>query len=972
MSSSKSSKRYLPLSLIILILLSGVVFYFYNVVRQNKLAAENIKIERIINEVSNCHIFYLTAIKEKRGYQIQLDQNYLYRYTDSKNKVYASFKSLDTLFSKRKEDALLQQYENSISKRFLHMDKHVDIINIVSIKKDSIKISLEDLALWESGNEEEEQYSSIISSLKKEASNLNNVQKNINQYNYLGFVFLVLITVFLVLLNMRQVKKLTTEKISREKEQQMLEIIKANEQEFSAAFEYASIGIGLVGKNGEWLRVNKSLCEMLGYSSSDLMLCTFQDITHEDDVEKDLAFLKQLVNDEIPSYQMVKRYYTKTGEIIWINLSVSKVLNADGSLKHFISQIENINDRKLAEIALHDEKERMSNVLAGTNAGTWELNIQTGEAAYNERWAAIAGYTLEELQPIDLNTWRNLVHPDDLKLSDEKLKACFEKNETYYECECRLKHKEGYLVWVLDRGKVISRTEDGQPLLISGTQTDISAIKNAEQAVKEKQALLETILNSIDVGIVACNAMGELTLFNKATQNMHGLPLKALPAKQWAAYYDLFEVDGHTVLAKENIPLYQALKNGNVTTDQIYIVSKNGEHRIVKCSGSQIKDEKGSVYGAVVAMQDITEQNKFEKLLAFNEKRFRGIFNATHQLIGFLDLEGNLVEVNDTALKFAGVKQDAVLGKKFWDCYWWVHSKEEQEKLKYSFNEAAKGKFIQYETTHLNAEGKLVAIIFNLKPLFDDEGKVIAVIPEGRPIQDIADARKRLLQKNDELQQFAWLASHDLKEPLRMVKSFMQLLKKNYASNLDEKANKYIDFAVDGAGRMSNFINDLLAYSNTGSEEIPEEKVDTQLLVDEIVAMQHAVLNEKNAVINYQDLPIITAHKTALTLVFLNLITNAVKYQVKGSVPQITISAKETNNYWQFEIEDNGIGIEEQYLVKIFDLFKRLHVSGEYSGTGMGLATCKKIVQQHGGNIWVTSEVGKGSKFYFTFVKIAG
>ncbi|MCY7292714.1 MAG: PAS domain S-box protein, partial [Ferruginibacter sp.] len=514
--------------------------------------------------------------------------------------------------------------------------------------------------------------------------------------------------------------------------------MKASEKEFSAAFKYASIGIALVGLNGEWLRVNKSFCNILGYSSAELMLCNFQDITHVDDFETDLGFLKQLVDDEIPSYQMAKRYYTKTGEIIWTNLSVSKILHADGSIKHFVSQIENINDRKLAEIALYNERERMKNVLDGTNAGTWELNIETGETVYNERWAAIAGYTLQELQPIDLNTWRNLVHPEDLISSDKKLQACFEKNETYYDCECRLKHKDGYWVWVLDRGKVISRTADGQPLLISGTQIDISAIKNAEQAVKEKQALLETILNSIDVGIVACNSMCELTLFNKATEKMHGLPVKGLPAKEWAAYYDLFEVDGITTLAKENVPLYQALKNGYVTTEQIAISPKNGNNRIVKCSGSQIKDELGNVYGAVVVMQDITEQNKFEKLLSFNEKRFRGIFNATHQLIGFLDLEGNLMEANDTALKFAGLKPEDVVGKKFWDCYWWSHSKEEQEKLKVAFNEAVKGKFIQYEATHVNADGKFVTIIFNLKPLFDDEGKVMAVIPEGRPIQDIA------------------------------------------------------------------------------------------------------------------------------------------------------------------------------------------------------------------------------------------
>ena len=667
---------------------------------------------------------------------------------------------------------------------------------------------------------------------------------------------------------------------------------------------------------------------------------------------------------------MPKRYYTKNGKIIWTNLSVSKVLNADGSTKHFISQIENINDKKLAEIALHDEKERLANVLDGTNAGTWELNIETGETVYNERWASIAGFTLQELEPINLNTWRNLVHPDDLKKSDEKLHACFENIENFYDCECRLKHKDGHYVWVLDRGKVISRTEDGKPLLISGTQTDISAIKNAEQAVKEKQALLETILNSIDVGIVACNAKGELTIFNKATQNMHGLHVKALPAKQWVEHYDLFEADRHQMLSQEKVPLYQVLKNGIVTTKQISIVSQNGKNRVVKCSGSQIKDDNGIVYGAVVAMHDVTEQNKFEELLAFNEKRFRGIFNATHQLMWFLDMEGNLVETNDTALKFAGAKLENVIGKKFWDGPWWYHSKAEQLKLKTAFVDACIGKFVQYETTHINAKGKKITVLFNLKPLFDDDGNVIAIIPEGRPIQDIADARKRLHEKNEELQQFAALASHDLKEPLRMVKSFMQLLKKNYASQLDEKANKYIDFAVDGAERMNSFIKDLLAYSNTGSEEIPKEKVNIQELVNEIVALQKSVLNEKHAVILYENLPAVVAHKTPLALVIQNLINNAVKYQAANSIPTVTITAEDKKDYWQFAVKDNGIGIEEQYLIKIFDLFKRLHVNGEYSGTGMGLATCKKIVQQHGGNIWASSIVGEGSTFYFTVTKL--
>ena len=784
MEKQSYKANYLPLSFIGLFVIAVSFFYFYNVVRQNKIVAESIKVEQTTNEISSCHIYYLSAVKEKRGYQITKEKNYFYNYTEAKKEVNLHLKLLQNIFVQQKENTLYNKYEASITKRLTEMDSQLAILNIVDTAQISLKNNKEYPAFIEPGNEEETLYNSIIKSLKNTGLHLATDKENIEKYNYAGFIALVSLTLLLVLLNIKQIKKLTYQKLRREKEMETLGIIKASEQEFSAAFEYASIGIGLVGIKGEWIRVNKSLCAMLGYSTSELMMCTFQDITHEDDLKSDLEYLQKLINDEIPSYNMPKRYYTKNGKIIWTNLSVSKVLNADGSTKHFISQIENINDKKLAEIALNDEKERLANVLDGTNAGTWELNIETGETVYNEIWASIAGFTLQELEPINLNTWRNLVHPDDLKKSDEKLHACFENIENFYDCECRLKHKDGHYVWVLDRGKVISRTEDGKPLLISGTQTDISAIKDAEQAVKEKQALLETILNSIDVGIVACNAKGDFTIFNKATQNMHGLHVEALPAKQWVEHYDLFEADGHKMLFQEKVPLYQVLKNGIVTTKQISIVSQNGKNRVVKCSGSQIKDDNGIVYGAVVAMHDVTEQNKFEELLAFNEKRFRGIFNATHQLMWFLDMEGNLVETNDTALKFAGAKPENVMGKKFWDGPWWYHSKAEQLKLKTAFTDASNGKFVQYETTHINAKEKKITVLFNLKPLFDDDGNVIAIIPEARPIQDIADARKRLHEKNEELQQFAALASHDLKEPLRMVKSFMQLLKKIMHPNL--------------------------------------------------------------------------------------------------------------------------------------------------------------------------------------------
>ncbi|MFN3800719.1 ATP-binding protein [Belliella pelovolcani] len=348
--------------------------------------------------------------------------------------------------------------------------------------------------------------------------------------------------------------------------------------------------------------------------------------------------------------------------------------------------------------------------------------------------------------------------------------------------------------------------------------------------------------------------------------------------------------------------------------------------------------------------------------------KFSGIFNSTFQFIGFLSPEGILLEANQTAMDFAGLYKEDLIGKPFWECYWWTINEETQNYLKENIKRAAKGEFIQYEVEVLGKDST-VTIHFNLKPLFDDQGKVIAIIPEGRPIQDIVEARKALEMKNQELERFAHIASHDLKEPLKMVHSFMGLMEKNYAAQLDEKARKYIHFALDATQRMTVLINDILEYAKIGGESTPFQKVDSNQLLDEIIPLFQAELEEKNGKIQFQNLPTINVQRTPLKLLFQNLINNGLKYQNHSNSPIITISAVEQPEFWRFCVADNGIGIPEKYFKEIFSMFKRLHSKEEFTGTGMGLSTCSKIVQQHGGEIWVESEEGKGSKFFFTIKK---
>jgi light-regulated signal transduction histidine kinase (bacteriophytochrome) len=222
---------------------------------------------------------------------------------------------------------------------------------------------------------------------------------------------------------------------------------------------------------------------------------------------------------------------------------------------------------------------------------------------------------------------------------------------------------------------------------------------------------------------------------------------------------------------------------------------------------------------------------------------------------------------------------------------------------------------------------------------------------------------------NAELEQFAYVASHDLQEPLRMVSSFLSQLDRKYKDKLDDKAQKYIHFAVDGAIRMRQVILDLLEYSRIGKEEHHLERVDLEEVIFEVTQLQAQLIKKKKAKIRFEGDTTIVCYKSPILQVFQNLIGNALKYSKDDVPPVIDISCREEKNQWMFSVQDNGIGIREEYFSKIFVIFQRLHAKQEYTGTGLGLAIVKKIVEGLGGKIWLESELNVGTTFYFTISK---
>jgi light-regulated signal transduction histidine kinase (bacteriophytochrome) len=277
--------------------------------------------------------------------------------------------------------------------------------------------------------------------------------------------------------------------------------------------------------------------------------------------------------------------------------------------------------------------------------------------------------------------------------------------------------------------------------------------------------------------------------------------------------------------------------------------------------------------------------------------------------------------------------------------------------------------------THIEVKSKdeIGHLAFSFKKMAEDlQMSTTSIVHLNKEVAERKEAEEKLKEtmselerSNTELDLFAYVASHDLQEPLRMVASYTQLLAKRYKGKLDADADEFIDYAVDGASRMQKMINALLAYSRVGTRGESFVPTDCQIILKQALDNLQMAIEESGAEVTYNSLPTITADASQLLQLFQNLLANAIKFR-SDQPPRIHIGAKRKEDAWLFSVQDNGIGIAEEFFDRIFIIFQRLHRKSKYRGTGIGLSICRKIVARHGGHIWVESELGKGATFYFT------
>jgi len=419
--------------------------------------------------------------------------------------------------------------------------------------------------------------------------------------------------------------------------------------------------------------------------------------------------------------------------------------------------------------------------------------------------------------------------------------------------------------------------------------------------------------------------------------------------------------------------------------DEYRYIKSDGSFTDVLDRGYIIRNSEGAPIRMIGAMEDISLRKLAAEEIRVAKERYDLVTKATNDSIYDWDLVNNkIVRTGDGLTIFFGYSdQDVSDDPDFWrnkmhpeeveECYNKLNAYLEDPTknlcdMEYRFRRADNTYAFVYDKGYIvrNAGGKAVRLLGATRDISDRKEKELLLKELNEQLEKRAE---ELAVSNSELEQFAYIASHDLQEPLRMVTSFLTQLENKYKNQLDDKAKQYIYFATDGAIRMRRLILDLLEYSRVGRHPNIKAEVDANELVYEAVRLNKSAIDESKAVINCKNLPIINGSKTTLIQVFQNLISNAIKYYTAGERPIINIAASETPSHWKFEVSDNGIGIEERYFEKIFIVFQRLHSKDEFSGTGIGLAICRKIVENHQGTIWVESEYGKGSTFLFTIAK---
>jgi PAS domain S-box-containing protein len=636
-------------------------------------------------------------------------------------------------------------------------------------------------------------------------------------------------------------------------------------------------------------------------------------------------------------------------------------------------------ERRHTEASLRVSEQRYATLTEMSPVGIFQTDA-VGNCLYvNERWCQIAGLPPAEATGLG---WINSIHPADRDVVSTEWHASAQAGRPLY-LEYRCQNAAGQITWVLGQA-VVKRGATGEIIGYVGTITDISDRKQAEDSLQQLNQELETRVQERTAKLQASEAR-----LREAQRIAHVGDWEFALASQTITWseelFHLFECDpaqgepkyaGHlqSYVLESRLQLEHAVQQaatlGTPYELELQFSRADGSVRWLFARGEAVRNAQGAIAKLLGTALDITDRKQAEVQLRHLSDRLTLAVKSGAIAIWDWNVTENILTWDDRMYELYGITPN-----QFTNVYdAWANSVHPDDR---SFAEAAlqqtlageKDYDIEFRVIHPDGTIRFLKAYALMER--DEQGELKQMVGINYDITEHKQIEQALQQltldlqrSNQELEQFAYVASHDLQEPLRAITSYTQLLAKRYQGQLDEKADKYIYYVVDGATRMQQLIQDLLAYSRVGRYELKQQPTDCNAVLQQVQQNLQAAIAESNAVLTIDPLPTIFADTVQVMQLFQNLVGNALKYR-GDAPPTIRVSARQQSKAWVFSVQDNGIGIEPQYAERIFEIFQRLHTRREYEGTGLGLAICKKIVERHHGHLWVESQLGQGALFCF-------
>ncbi|MGM0932966.1 MAG: PAS domain S-box protein [Bacteroidota bacterium] len=784
--------------------------------------------------------------------------------------------------------------------------------------------------------------------------------------------------------------------------------LKLSEQRFKGLVQDGGDLIALLDETGSYLYASPTSVNVLGFEPEDFYDRNAWDFIHPEELERVQGNFGRLENEKRVNISPF-RFKHKDGGWRWLETTVTNMMD-DPAVQGIVANSRDITQKKYFQDLEHLEKKvlEMNFKKEYSLEAILEFYLQELEKTQEGNWLAIW-----KLDKKKLENW--IVPGLPGELVEEINKSAF--SSEFIQKMIREKSPVEIKKWpensnlsVLMHTYAISSVSRFPVLSSSGKLLGIFSVY-AQKGNKDQRIFENTINRTIGLlqliiefkqkenDLTRSNQRYELV--NKATKDAlydwdiannniewgegftklfgYNSKTNAFPIEKWSEKVHPEDLEE----TQKSLDVHLSDQRKKKWSKKYRFKNIKGEYIHIIENGYILRDNTGIAYRMIGVLRDVTDLIEYKKELFMSNERFKYLTQATSDAIWDWDLEKEEIYWGEGLETLFGYK----LSELSTDIKMWLKNihPEDMEVASDSLKNAIAGSDRKWEAEYRFAteSGEYKYVYDRGYIVRDQAGKAIRAVGAMQDISktkeyesslkslndDLKKYAKELEISNAELEQFAYVASHDLQEPLRMVTSFLTQLEKKYSEQLDEKAHTYIHFAVDGAKRMRSIILDLLEFSRVGRSEDKQELIDVNEIISEVKLLCRKEIEDSDAFITTEGLPEIVAPKSPIRQVFQNLISNAIKYRKATMPPKIEIKLEESGKYYVFSIKDNGIGIDPEYFDKIFIIFQRLHQREKFSGTGMGLAVTKKIIENLGGKIWLESKEGEGSIFYFSIFK---